>query len=163
MGNVKFGGVYKITHLNSKGEVISFDEVHNLVPNEGLTYFNGVIFGGAAASSHFVGLYANNYAVIPTDTMATFLASASEVTAYDESARQLYNATVDGNEVQNSASKAVFTINADVTARGAFISTSSVKGGTVGTLVTAALFTSPKVLTAGDTLTIEYLFVGSSS
>lgn len=163
MENLKFGGVYKVTHKNSQGEIISVDEVHNIVPDEGLAYFNSVIFGGSAASSYYLGIYANNYTPVSTDLMSTFLTSASEVVGYSEAARPSYTPVVSGVSVSNTASKAVFTANASATARGAFISTSAVKNGVAGSLITAALFTAPKILSVGDTLTVEYLFTGSSS
>lgn len=163
MNKVKFGGVYIITHKNKDGQLISKEEIHNLVPNEGLEYFNTVLFGGAAASSYYVGLYSNNYSVLATDTISTFITNASEVTVYDELTRPQFVPTVSGVEVFNSANKAVFTINDISTARGVFIATSGVKGGTAGKLISASLFASPRSLVAGDTLSVEYLFGGSSS
>lgn len=162
MNNVKFGGVYKITHKNKDGQLISHEEIHNLVPNEGLQYFNNVLFGGLAASQYYVGLYANNYQVLAGDTMVSFSTNASEIIAFDETARPQFVPTVDIVEVFNTPNKAVFTINGSTTARGVFIATSAVKGGNTGVLVSASLFASPRTLVAGDTLTIEYLFGGSS-
>ncbi len=162
MNKVKFGGVYKVTHKNKDGQLVSYEEIHNLVPNEGLEYFNSVLFGGVAASQYYVGLYANNYQVLATDTMVTFATSASEITAYDETSRPQFVPEVDLVEVFNTANKAVFTINGSTTARGVFIATTSIKGGNTGKLVSASLFASPRTLASGDTLTIEYLFGGSS-
>ncbi len=160
---IKFGGIYRITHANKDGEIISVDEFKNIVPTEGLGYINNVVFGGAAASSLYIGLYSNNYTPVSTDVMGTFLTSASEFTTYSEIARVQYNPVVAGASVSNTASKAVFTASASGTVRGAFMSTSSVKNATAGSLISASLFSSAKSLTAGDTLTVEYVFAGSST
>jgi len=159
---IKFGGIYRITHANKDGEIISVDEFKNIVPTEGLGYINNVVFGGAAASSLFIGLYSNNYTPVATDVMGTFLTSASEFTDYSGS-RVQYNPVVAGASVSNTASKAVFTASGNGTVRGAFMSTSSVKNATAGSLISASLFSSAKSLTAGDTLTVEYVFAGSST
>lgn len=160
---ISFGGVYRITHLNKNGEILSVDEIKNIVPNEGLTYINNVVFGGLSASSLYIGLYSNNYTPVATDVMSSFLTSASEFVGYSEAARPQYVSSVSGVSVNNTANKAVFTANASGTVRGAFISTSSIKNGVVGILISASLFTNAKSLTAGDTLTVEYLFTGSST
>ena len=160
---VEKGGIYVVTHRNALGEVVSVDEIHNLVPTEGLRYMNKVLFEKLAASDFYMGLYANNYSPQATDTMATLNSVASEVTAYNEVSRPIYNGVVADGNVSNTASKALFTANGTVTARGAFLSTSSVKGGTAGSLGSLALFSNPKSLTTGDTLTVEYIFASTSS
>ncbi len=161
--SLQFGGTFVATHRNANGEIVSVEEKHNLCPTEGLTYFNNVLFGGAASSSLYVGLYGNNYTPVATDVMSTFIASASEITAYSEVSRPTYVSVVNGVNVSNTASKVVFTFSSAATVRGCMLSTSSVKNGVTGSLVSASLFTSAKPMDIGDTLTVEYLFSSTSS
>lgn len=161
--NLNFGGIYRITHTNSNGEIISVDEVKNIVPNQGLQFFNNVIFGGQSSSAFYIGLYTNNYTPVASDTMSSFITSASEIIGYNEVTRPVYTAVINTVNVSNTASKATFSVNATATARGAFLSTSSIKNGVAGSLISASLFSSAKALTAGDTLTVEYIFTGSST
>lgn len=158
----KFGGKYTVTHANVDGEILSVETVQNICPNEGLTYFNNVLFAGLASSSYYVGLYVNNYTPLDTDVMATFLTTVSEFTTYDETARQLYVPVVSTVNTSNVASKAVFTINATGIVRGVFLSTTSVKGSTAGSLISAKLLAAAKNVAAGDTLSIQYDFTSSS-
>jgi hypothetical protein len=58
----------------------------------------------------------------------------------------------------NSASVAAFNINATATVGGAFLISDNTKGGTTGTLFSAADFQSPgdRTVVSGDTLNITY-------
>lgn len=91
------------------------------------------------------------------DTMASH-ASWSELTAYSEANRQTFKAgTIASGSLNNSAAKAVFTINANATiVAGLFMADNNTKGGTTGTLYGMAPFASPgmKQLDSGDTLTV---------
>jgi hypothetical protein len=62
--------------------------------------------------------------------------------------------------VTNSASKATFNINATATVGGAFLTSDDTKGGSTGTLFSAADFQSPgdRSVVNGDTLTVTYTF-----
>lgn len=90
------------------------------------------------------------------DTMSSH-AGWVEVTAYDEAARQtLTLGSVSAGSVDNSASKAVFTISANATiVGGAFIVSNSTKGGTTGVLYGIGAFSGgDRTLADGDTITI---------
>lgn len=160
---VQHGGIFKATHRNAKGQLVSREDKHNLVTDSGLALLNGAFFGSVEKPSLYLGLYANNYNVTETDTIVPFLTAASEIITYDEASRRPYIAVVNGKQTSNTASKAVFTANANFTARGVFIGTSSVKNGNSGDLFAAALFANAKQMSVGDTLTLEYIFVSSSS
>ena len=62
--------------------------------------------------------------------------------------------------VTNSASKAAFTMNATTTVGGAFLTSNNTKGGTTGTLFSAADFSSPgdRSVVSGDILNVTYTF-----
>jgi hypothetical protein len=58
----------------------------------------------------------------------------------------------------NSASVAVFNINATQTVGGAFLTSDNTKSGSTGTLFSAADFSAPgdRAVTSGDTLNVTY-------
>lgn len=147
------------------GQVVDREVVHNLVPTEGLNHILGVTLKGTTpVTTWYTGIYEGNYTPALTDTMAAFPAAATESTAYDEAVRQtMVFGTVSGGTVDNSASVAVFSINAPKTIYGAFISSSSVKGAVTGPLLSAVRFTTPKVLDAGAQLKVTGGFVLTSS
>jgi hypothetical protein len=62
--------------------------------------------------------------------------------------------------VTNTASKAVFSINATTTVGGAFLVNNNTKGGSTGTLFSAADFQSPgdRSVVSGDILNVTYTF-----
>lgn len=118
------------------------DEINNTVVNVGLDDVLDKYFKGSAyTAAHYVGLMSGTPTVAAADTMASH-AGWTEVTAYSEANRQdLTLGSVSGQSVDNSASKAVFTINSDsTTLGGAFTTTNSTKGGTTGILYGAAAF-----------------------
>jgi mevalonate kinase len=62
--------------------------------------------------------------------------------------------------ITNSASVAVFSINATTTIAGAFLSSDNTKSGTTGVLFSVANFASPgdRAVVSGDTLNVTYTF-----
>ena len=88
------------------------------------------------AAGWYVGLVDNAgfTAYAAADTMASH-AGWTEAVLYTEATRQLYSpAAAAAGSATNSAAKAVFTISATATIRGAFLATSAVKSGAAGTL-----------------------------
>jgi hypothetical protein len=132
-------------------------EEDNIVPNEGLDEILDKFYKGSSyTASHFVGLTDGTPTVNAADTMAS-AAGWSEVTAYDEGTRQAFTpGTVSSQSVDNSASKAVFTISTNgTTIGGGFLTTNNTKGGTSGELVSVVAFTAgDKSLDDGDTLSV---------
>jgi hypothetical protein len=68
--------------------------------------------------------------------------------------------TANPSVVTNSASPAVFNINGTTTVGGAFLTSENTKGGTTGTLFSAADFGSPgdRSVVNSDTLSVTYTF-----
>jgi hypothetical protein len=62
--------------------------------------------------------------------------------------------------ITNSASPAVFNVNATATVGGAFLISDNTKGGSSGVLFSAADFDSPgdRNVANGDTITVVYTF-----
>ena len=155
--NANFGDLFLIECFDKDGNLKWKDTIKNLVVNEGLDdaldkYFKGSTYTAA----HFVGLSDGTPTFAAADTLASH-AGWVEVTAYDEAVRQtLTLGAVSGQSVDNSASKAVFTVSANnTTIGGAFIATNSTKGGSTGTLYGGGAFTAgDKTIDDGDVLNV---------
>ena len=132
--------------------VTDTETVHNIIPTQGLNHFLSVVCNtGTQVTTWFVGMFEANYTPVATDTMAAFPAAATECTAYTESVRQTWvESTPAGGVTTNVASKAEFNMNATKTLFGAFLSSSPVKSGITGTLLSAAKFSASKAVDSGD-------------
>ena len=157
-------GVYKIQCHDKDGNLKWEDTAPNLVVNGGLQDMNAKYFTGSSyTAAWYLGLYgaaaSNNPAA--GDTMSSH-AGWTEVTAYSQSTRPVCTfgtpTTANPSVATNSASPATFSINATTTVGGAFLTSNSTKGGTTGTLYSAADFSSPgdRSVVSGDTLSVTY-------
>jgi len=155
--NAKFGDLFLVECFDKDGNLKWKDTIKNLVVNEGLDDALDKYFKGSAyTAAHYVGLTDGTPTVAAADTMASH-AGWVEVVAYDEAVRQtLTLGAVSGQSVDNSASKAVFTISSNATTiGGAFISTNNTRGGSTGTLYGGGAFTAgDKVLDDDDVLNV---------
>lgn len=157
-------GRWDVKIRDPQGRLIRRDRFKNLVVNAGLDHLLDVaLAGGTQITSWYIGLTDGS----PTPAAADTLASHSgwtEVTAYSESARQAFTpGTVSGQSVDNSASVATFTVNADGTViGGAFLA--SAASGTSGTLYAAGAFTGGNVtLSNGSTIQITATFTQAAA
>ena len=139
------------------GVVLDEETAYNIVPTEGLDHvLNTVMKAGTPVAAWFIGLFEGNYTPVAGVTAATIATSATESTAYAESTRVAWTGgSVSAGVVDNSASRAEFTINASKTIYGGFLVSAAAKGGTTGTLISAVRFATAKVLEAGDVLRIS--------
>lgn len=161
---VGFKNTYKFEAFDKEGNLKWEETVNNLVVNTGLDHIlNNYYKASNFTAAHFVGLLSNTPTIAAADTMGTH-AGWSEITAFSEAARQaLTLGTVSGQSVNNSASKAVFTINGTANIGGAFISTSATFGDN-GVLIGAAAFTTGnRSLISGDTLNVTVTLSATSS
>lgn len=158
------GGKYHVEHLRG-GEVIDAFDCDNLVTNEGLNSLLNVYLQAATQiTTWYLGVFEGNYTPVATDTAATFVASATESTAYTATARQAWTpATASGQSITNSANKASFTFNATKTIYGAFLSSASAQSATTGVLFSAAKFSAAKSVVANDQLLLTYTFSATSA
>ena len=155
------GFTYRSRLVDANGVLIDEQTIHNVFVIEGMKYMLGVGLGPTAKiTQFFAGLFTGNYTPLETDTAATFPGSATETTAYSEANRVLFtpNALTTA-QIDNVGSEAQFTINANVTIYGAFLSSGQTKGSTTGTLISAAKFPTPQVARVGNVL---YLQAGCS-
>ena len=159
-------GYYTVVCHDKDGNLKWEARSDNLVVNVGLQDMNAKYFTGSGYTAAFyLGLYgaasSNNPAA--SDTMSSH-AGWTEVTAYSQSTRPACSfgtpTTANPSVATNSGSPATFSINGTTTVGGAFLTTNSTKGGTTGTLFSAADFQSPgdRSVVNGDTLTVTYTF-----
>lgn len=153
--------LYRIEAHDPQGNLKWAEDFHNLVVDAGLNdlltqYFKGVGYTAA----WYVGLMGATPVVDHEDTLAAHT-GWTECVAYTEAARQaLMLGSVAAKVVSNTASKAVFTINADhTTIGGAFVTQTAAKspssGHNSGVLYGGGAFTAGnKVLDTDDTLSI---------
>ena len=158
------GGVFH-AELIRDGRLIDEFEFKNTVVNEGLNSTLNVVFNAASQiTSWYIGLFQGNYTPVASDTAATIAANSTECSAYTAGVRQ--NFTVVASTAQtttNAASKASFTFNAGQTIYGAFLVSTATINGTTGTLMSAARFSTSRVVASGDQLLLTYAFAAASS
>jgi len=157
-------GVYKIQCHDAQGNLKWEAESKNLVVNGGLQDMNAKYFTGSAyTATWFLGLYGAGASNTPAagDTMSSH-AGWIENTGYSNATRPVCTfgtpTTANPSVATNSASPASFTINATSTVGGAFLVSNSTKGGTTGTLFSAADFGAPgdRSVANADVLTVTY-------
>ena len=159
-------GVYHIECRDKDGNLKWTAESKNLVVNAGLRYMAGsALTSVTQITTWYLGLYGAGASNTPAagDTMASH-AGWTEVTAYSNANRVTATfvtaTTANPSVVTNTASPAVFNINGTTTVGGAFLTSENTKGGTTGTLFSAADFGSPgdRSVVNGDTLSVTYTF-----
>jgi hypothetical protein len=164
--SVKGGGVFHIQCLDKDGNLKWEAESKNLVVNVGLQSMNAVYFAsGTQITAWYIGLYGAGASNTPAagDTASSH-AGWTENTTYSNATRPACTfgtaTTADPSVITNSASPAAFNINGTTTIGGAFLISNNTKGGTTGTLFSAADFQSPgdRSVVSGDTLNVTYTF-----
>jgi len=158
------GGVFTVTCLDKDGNEKWVDIAPNLVVNTGLQSMNTQFFTGSAyTAAWYIGLVNGTSATTTFsggDTLATH-AGWTENSSYSgtRKAASFSAATLaDPSNINNSASSASFTMNANATIAGAFLA--NVTSGTTGLLFSAADFQSPgdRTVVSGDVLNVTYSF-----
>lgn len=139
------------------GQLLWVDEFDNLVVDVGLNdSLDKHLKGSSYTAAWYVGLMAGAPTVAAGDTMSGGHAGWTEFTDYSELVRQtLTLGAVAAGSVDNSASKAVFSINNAGTVGGAFMVSNSTKGGATGTLYGGGAFTlGDRAVLSGDTISV---------
>jgi hypothetical protein len=139
------------------GQPLWADNFHNIVVTTGLTDLIDKYFKGSTyTAAHYVGLTSSSPSVVAGDTMASH-GGWTEVTAYSQANRVTPTwGTTTAGSLDNSASKAQFSINGTATVGGAFLTTNNTKGGTTGTLYGGGAFSEGnRSLVNGDTLNVQ--------
>lgn len=131
-------------------------EDHNLLPQEAIDFVAGLLRGSEAAIGNwYVGLFESNTVPDAAFKAADLPSLLTECTAYDEATRPAWTHSYDGKAVIDSlGNKATFTFNQAKRIYGAFIVSTSTKGGSGGRLLSIARFASPKDIDAGEPFTL---------
>lgn len=147
-----------------KGVVVDEFVEKNLVVDEGLNSLLNIMFNGATqVGTWYLGVFEANYTPVAGVTAATIASASTECTAYDGSTRPAYvEASSTAKSMTNSASRASFVFNASKSIYGAFLISDNTKGGTSGTLFSAARFSSAKTVVDDDELLLTYTFTAAS-
>lgn len=165
VAGVKFENVYRAECYGPDGLLKWAAEGRNTVVNTGLDdVLNEYFKGSAYTAAWYVGLTDGTPTIAAADTMTSH-AGWTEAVPYSEGVRQtLTLGTVASQSVDNSASKAVHSINGTDTVGGAFVTTDNTKSGTAGTLYGVAAFTGgDKPVTSGDTLNVTVTLTAASA
>jgi len=138
----------------------------NIVVTEGLNHMlSTVLADGTKVATWYVKLFSANTTPLATWTAANFTANATEITSntegYAETTAPAYvEGTAAAGSINNTASKAAFTIYsataAAISVWGAALSSSSTKGGTTGTLMSASKFSAVRTLYSTDVFNVGY-------
>ena len=139
-------------------------EGKNLIVAEGIAHILNVALGGKAkASGYYLALFSGSAAPADNWTAASFTAAASEVVSmtegYTAASRPEWTPTdTDANAIDNltAAASVTFATAAQVNVTGAALLTSSVRGGTTGTLISASKYAATRTFQNGDTYDIGY-------
>ena len=163
VGNKILKNNYKVECIRD-GKIIWVEEFDNLVVNAGLDdSLDKHLKGSSYTAAWYVGLTDSTPTFDPADTMGSH-AGWAEITNYDEAVRQtLTLGAVSGQSVNNSASKAVFTISASVTVGGAFVANNSTKGGSTGILYGGGAFSQDRSLIDNDVLNVTITCTAAAS
>jgi len=159
-GGIKVGGRFEVVCRDKDGRERWRDTIDNLVVNVGLQHILDIVFsGGSQVDPWYVGLTGTAPSPAAGDTMASHV-GWTEFTDYDEATRQAWVETRTAQSMDNSASKAAFTISQDSsTIGGAFLASDSTRGGSAGTLMAAGAFSGgDKSADDDDTLEVTYTF-----
>lgn len=161
------GGVFTLRCYDAEGVLKWEEATHNLVTNAGLQSMVSQYFtGGGYTATWYLGLWGSSALNTPaaTDTMASH-PGWTEFENYVDPARPAVvfgtATTANPSSINNTASPAVFLISgAGGVVGGAFLTSASDKGGTLGVLFSGANFAYPgnRTTIAGDVITATYSF-----
>jgi hypothetical protein len=157
-------GVFDVEHRRM-GDMLARVAGSNVIPTEALNHILSVIIaGGAQALTWYTALFEGNVTPGATLTAATFTATTTECTAYDETTRvEFKEGTPTAGVIDNASNRAIFTMNATKTVYGGALLTASAKSATTGTLLAAARFSAPRNVVAADELSVRYTLTLTSA
>lgn len=163
---IEFKNNYCVECFDRDGRLKWREEIPNTVVNVGLDDVLAQYFKGSTyTAAHFVGLTDGTPTPAAADTMASHAGWVEVHTQYSETNRPaLTLGTVASQSVDNSASKASFSITGAATVGGAFVTTNNTKNGTTGTLYGVAAFTGgDRTVANGDTVNVTISLTASSA
>jgi hypothetical protein len=145
-----------------KGKLLWEETIKNIIVTVGLNDILDKYFKGSSyTAAWYVGLVDNAgwTAFAAGDTLASH-SGWTEFTTYSGTRKALTLGTVSAGSVDNSASKASFTITTGGTLKGAFVAT--VTSGTSGTLYGEGAFTATRTVAIDDVLNVTITLTSAS-
>lgn len=154
---------YDVECYDKNGRLKWRDGFWNIVVTTGLNKLLDATFkNGLTTPAWYVGLKGTG-SMVAGDTMASH-AGWAEIVPYSDANRPTYTpGTIASGAVDNSASKAVFNINATSTVYGCFMADNNTKSGTTGTLYGGGDFSSSRAVVNGDTLNVTVTLTQTSA
>jgi len=144
---------YQVECYDKSGKRKWTEEFDNLVVTAGLNkYLDATLKTGLSSPAWYVGLK-DTGTVVPGDTMASH-GDWAELDVYTGNRKGFTPGTISGGSVNNSGSKAIFTIDTQDTVYGAFLCNAATGSGVEVTLLGAGDFSTPRVVEIDDTLNI---------
>lgn len=165
--NALANGAFKTFMVDDGGGQYDAALDPNLVVDQALIDMLNVYFNGAVATTQWhVALFGGNVTPQPNWTGASWVAAATEFTAYSETTRPIFDTDpATTPEVGNAGNEALFTfVGSGLTVRGAAIVSASAKSATSGILYAATRFANDRVgLGAPDKLGVEYVVTAADA
>lgn len=165
-GTLIKGGYFDDDGVWHRGkEVVDHFVDSNLAVAQGLTSMLGVYFhADSQIANWYFGLFEGNYTPVDGVTASTIASASTETTAYVSATRPAYlPSAASAKSISNAASRASFVFNATKTIYGALLISDNTKGGTAGTLFSAARFLNAKTVDTNDELLLTYSFTLTSA
>lgn len=160
LGAVGMESLYRFECFDADGNIRWFEEVKNLVTNEGLNDLLGKYFKGASYTAAFYLGLKGAGTPASADTLASHSGWA-EVTAYSGNRQAITLGSVSGQSVSNSGAVNSFSINGTATVAGGFLCTAA--SGTSGVLYGVADFGSSRSVLSGDVLNVTCTLTSASA
>lgn len=161
--NLGLKNIWEVVCRDSEGNEKWREVNKNLVTTVGLNHvLSSTLDGATQITAWYVGLKGAGSAAAG-DTMASHSGWA-EIVAYSQAVRQtLTLGTAAAGSIDNTASKATYSINGTATVAGAFINSNNAKSGTAGTLYGVVDFGSSRAVISGDTLEVTVTLTAASA
>lgn len=154
---LQFKGIFKVEHWRA-GKKIGDIDIKNTVTTDGKNNIFNIMFGGLTQiTAWFAGLIDNTgYSSNPvTDTMSSH-SGWVEWQSYNEATRgQWTPGGASAGSITNPTA-ITYTINANGTLRGIFITSNSAKASTTGVLWSTVLFSTTVPVVAADQIKVTY-------
>lgn len=161
---VRLAGHFTVQHLRAGKRLAEFD-VPNAIVDVGLNHILETEFnGGTPITAWYIGLVNNaGFSEFNVADVMSSHAGWVETSAYTQATRPEWTAGTAAARAITNAVTADFTINDTVTVKGLFVcggTGAATKGGTTGTLWSAAAFATTIAVIDGDVLKITYSISG---
>lgn len=159
MEEMMIHGYYEVECYNPDGTLAWKETIENLVPTAAKNFALDTLLGGSAYTAAFyLGLVdgTSTPSFAAGDTSASH-AGWTENTAYAAGTRPAPSFSAASAGVKATSAAVSFTANANGTIAGCFLSSSNVKGGATGTLMSCGAFAGgSQAVTSGSVINVSY-------